>query len=288
MTPWTEKILGYALTIAAAVGLVVNFLALLFVPSWTQEANRTITSSLTTFDQTMTTTSQALDVLEGSLDDLGGTLAAVEMTGVGVATTLSDTVPLIDSIASVTGEELPAAIQSTQSSLVAAQVGANSIDSFLATLAFFGGNSYDPEVSLSASLGQMSANLDPLAASLVEIQGAVEVAGDNLQLVEGDVASLNESLSSLGENLEDAQLVNRRYQEVVTTQQGVVKNLLAKVPTWITWGGRTLAAVLLWLAIAQCGMLTQGIELVARSRRREIEYDLIDEITGKESATPSE
>lgn len=288
MTPWTERVLGYALIVASAVGLVANVVALLFVPSWTQEANRTITSSLSVFDQTMTTTVQALEVLEGSLDDLGATLGAVEETGAGVATSLSDTVPLIDSIAAVTGEELPAAIASTQQSLAAAQVGASSIDGFLATLAFFGGNSYDPEVTLAASLGQISTTLDPLAESLVEIQGAVQVAGDNLQLVEGDVESLNRSVSDLGQNLEDAQLVNEQYREVVTTQQSVVKELLAKVPTWITWGGRAFAAVLLWLAIAQCGMLTQGIELVARSRRRQIEYDVIDELTGTETASPTD
>lgn len=288
MNPWIERLLGYTLTIAAAVGLVANLAALLFVPKWAGDANRTLVSNLTLFDQTLTTTAQALDVVEGTLKDVDGTLEAVKETALQVSDSLSDTIPLVESVGAVTGQELPDAIDSTQKSLATAQVGASGIDSVLSTLSFLGGTRYNPEISLASSLGQISQDLEPLKESLQEIESNVKVAGENLVDVQQDIAKLNRTLSQFDDNLADARAVNLQYQEVVETQQAVVRDLLQTLPGWITWGGRAFAAVLLWLVVVQFGMLTQGLELIARGRRRELEYDLVDELTNTETAAPSD
>ena len=86
------------------------------------------------------------------------------------------------------------------------------------------------------------------------------------QELEGDFATMAESIAGLTTSLEKGQSVVVQYQDIVGDMQGLVVSVKQGLPQWLRWLRLGLSLVLLWLGIAQIGLLTQGWELIARSR----------------------
>jgi hypothetical protein len=68
-------------------------------------------------------------------------------------------------------------------------------------------------------------------------------------------------------SLRDAQGVVSRYQGVVASLQADMRTLRGELPSGlnlVAWG---IALILIWLGVAQVGLLSQGLEMLGRSRR---------------------
>lgn len=273
MSPLLERVIGLALILGAVAGLILNLAGLVFIPRVAQSVRQGTVETLTVLDGTLNTTAEGLAVVTTSLDNASLTMEAVSTTTRDVAQTVEDTAPLLDTFATLTGDELPRTIATTQLSLAAAQEGTQSIEVLLSTLnavPLLGLPLYNPPVPLYQSLASVSASLEPLAASFVEVEESLRVAGSNLEEVEVGITTLANNLDRIDRSIADAKSVTEQYQQVVEDQQAVVARLQANLEPAITWGSRAVAMLLVWLAIAQVGLLSQGIEMVSRSRRRSV------------------
>ncbi len=272
MSPFLQRLAGIMLVIASLIGLVVNIAALLFILPLEQQIVRGTEETLEILDHTLSTTSAGLTIVDISLDNAAVTMGSVETTTRSMGRTISDTIPLIDTVATLTGEELPASIKATQRSLDAAGVGAQAIDRVLMslnTLAFLqGGTAYSPPQPLHQSLANVSDSLDPLPSSFIEMQESLVLAGSNLTEVQGEVHTLANNLGQIDDTIRQAQLVNNDYRDVAKQLQGVIDNLRANVATWLRWVSIAIGVLLVWLIVAQIGLLSQGIEMIGRSRKQ--------------------
>ena len=76
-----------------------------------------------------------------------------------------------------------------------------------------------------------------------------------------------ESVSEISASLENARTVLVEYQAVVADLQSLVTRTRQGLPQWLWWLRIGLSLILAWLGLAQIGLLTQGLELIGRSRK---------------------
>jgi hypothetical protein len=73
-------------------------------------------------------------------------------------------------------------------------------------------------------------------------------------------------MDDIGASMADAESVLAKYQEIVGELRGEVAKVRRDLPGWLSALRLGISLVLLWLGIAQIGLLTQGWELIQRSR----------------------
>lgn len=271
MNPLAERIIGIALVIAAVLGLIFNIAGLVLVPRFERAVLQSTTNTLAIWEGTLETTDSGLVILDASLDNTIATMNSVEATTRGVARTVEDTSPLLETLATLTGEELPATVEQTQLSLAAAQDGIATLELLLFTLGeipLLNLPLYNPPVPLTESLAEVSGSLTPMVDSFQEIERSVTEAETNLGLVQEEIDTLANNLNQIDRTIVDAKGVVSQYKQVVSDQREVIGTLRQSALPGITWGSRILSMILLWLAIAQVGLLSQGLEMIGRSRKR--------------------
>jgi hypothetical protein len=167
------------------------------------------------------------------------------------------------------GEQLPATLRATQDTLASVAQSAKLIDDVLAVVTaipFLGLERYNPEVPFHQGLDDVATSLDDIPTSLVTAQEGLGIASGSLEELEGDFATMGESIAGLTTSLEKGESVVVQYQDIIDDMQGLVASVKQGLPQWLRWLRLGLSLVLVWLGIAQIGLLTQGWELVSRSR----------------------
>jgi hypothetical protein len=167
------------------------------------------------------------------------------------------------------GEQLPETLKATQDTLASVAQSAQLIDDVLAVVTaipFLGLQSYNPETPLHEGLGDVASSLDEIPTSLIAAQEGLDIASGSLEGLQGSFTAIAESIASLATSLGNAQSVVVQYQGVVDDLQELVVSVKQGLPQWLQWLQLGLSLVLVWLGIAQIGLLTQGWELIARSR----------------------
>ncbi|OGO35878.1 MAG: hypothetical protein A2W35_06470 [Chloroflexi bacterium RBG_16_57_11] len=284
-----RRIIGVLLILAAILGLVVSIGAMYLI--WS--AQSTITSNLQTtidlFSQTLETTSQGLVVtqsaLQSSVDLIGNLQSTVETT----AKAINSTNPLMDELSGLMKDSLPNTIRATQTSLETAQQSAATIDTVLRALSgipLIGPSiGYDPEVPLAEALGQVVQNLEDMPDAFIGMQENLQNTQDNLQIFESDLTVMAESVGQIQSSV-------AQYDKVIGGYQASLEQLIARLdgistnlPNLVRMFAIGLTAFMVWMAIAQLGLITQGWELITESRPRkeEKEVEVEMEIAAKEA-----
>lgn len=261
---------GLVLITAGASGLVFSLVALAFVARAQAGATTAILARIDLASQMLDATAEGLLVVSASLTKTQTTLDLLETTTEGVAKTLGENKPLIDRLATLAGEDLPASITATQRSLAGVEASAKVVDDTLAglnSLPFISTLVYAPQVPLHTSLAEVSASLGTLSASFQQMQANLNTTGANLERVKTDIEAVARNIGAMDASLRDAQGVVSRYQSVVASLQADMRTLRGELPDWlnrVAWG---IALILIWLGVAQIGLLSQGLEMLGRSRR---------------------
>lgn len=90
----------------------------------------------------------------------------------------------------------------------------------------------------------------------------ISSASENLSSAELEMLSVATNISAISTNLGDAQDVIDAYQDTVTTSQERLQSIQENGPKWITAMTVMLTLIFIWLAIAQVGLIVQGIEMM--------------------------
>ena len=283
-----RRIIGVLLILAAILGLVVSLGAMYVI--WNAQGNLT-TSLQNTIDllsQTLETTAQGLVVtqqsLQNSVDLIGNLQSTVETT----AKAINSTNPMVDEIGRLMREDLPETIQATQTSLLTAQQSAATIDTVLRAMSgipLIGPSiGYDPEVSLSDALGQVAQNLDDLPDAFFGIQENLQNTQDNLQTFEADLTVMAASVGQIQSSVAQYDQVIGGYQASLDQVIAQLDALSANLPNIVRMLSIGLTAFLVWMAIAQLGLITQGWELITENRPRKEEKEAEAEVEAKAEA----
>ncbi|MBX0326284.1 hypothetical protein K2Z83_01065 [Oscillochloris sp. ZM17-4] len=208
-------------------------------------------------------------VADGSLADARATLSSLAATIGGATQTITDTLPVLDDLGGLAGDELPQTLRSTQAALGSAQETARVVDSVLGAISGFGlisATTYNPKVPLSDSIGQVARSLDTLPTSLSEVSAGIRTARGNLGQLNKDLGAVATGVGGVRANLDEAAAVVRQYRGIVGDLQAQVAEIRAAAPGWIDLAGVGVGLLLIWLALAQLAIFAQGFEMLRRDR----------------------
>lgn len=257
--------LGILLVVASISGMAISIFGI--VGLWRIEANikTSVNETLALLDTALQTTSDGLAVASQSLDQADDSLAALVITIQAAGKSVEETLPLIDTLSSVTTRDLPQTISTSQQAIQSARVSANVIDSTMRTLAavpFLGVAGYNNTVPLSDSLADLSNSLDPISDSLTSMEESLSASRDNLSDIGASSAEVAKNIAAIRASLGQARQVITQYESVVTTLQQQAAAARKNAPANLDRVAWFITIVFLWLGLTQIGLLLQGLEML--------------------------
>ncbi len=260
-----NRLIGILLITAAAAGMIFSLIGLVEVWQYKPVVTKNVNDNLALLDQALKSTQDGLVIVDQVVQTTTGEIASLQTGTQALAKAIHDSSPMLDSLSSLAGKDLPAAVTATQTSLASAQGSALLIDNILGTLTsipFSPVAKYNPEVPLHTALAQVSTSLDALPISLATISTSISASKTNLDVVEQEVSKISETVKGISDNLSSAQTVIKQYQDVTTRLKERSTAAQKAAPGWITGAAWLLTFLLVWFMIAQLGLLEQGLELV--------------------------
>jgi len=264
-----RRLVGILLVIAAVVGIIISLVGLIELWHYRPVVTKIVINNLALIDQALGTTQDVLTMVGQVVQASTADVASVQATANAFALTIHDTDPMLDSLISLTNNDLPAAVSATQTSLESAQSSALFIDNALSALTsipFLPVAAYKPDVPLHTALAQVSTSLDTLKPSLTAINTSLTDGKTNLSDMEDELTKISDTTQGIISTLSNAQTVIDQYKAATTQLKANVETAQREAPTWIlvlTW---IMSFVLGWLMIVQLGLGLQGLDLV-RGRR---------------------
>ena len=270
MKPRFSRITGLALILAAFLGLLFSLAGLIFLGNISTRVTSSLTDSLDSLSQALTITQNGLDVADTALAEADTALISMNGTLDGVNQSLRGMKPTLDALRTLLGTELPDTIEATQDSLASAQTSAMNIDSVLTSLSripFLGSLVYNPEVPLNETLGGISDSLDPIPASLRSAKLGLDTAKTNLETMNTDLDEVAKSTDAISASTADAKRVIGEYKTLITGIQTRVDKIQTNLPGQLRLATLAVAVFFIWLALAQIGLYTQGMDILSRGRK---------------------
>ena len=256
---------GVALIVAGVLGLVLSIGGLFVLPRLERQAEAFATEQLEVLDQALAATLDGLLTAETSLTQAADAVDALEGIMVDVGSAINDTAPILDVAAELLGEQLPTTIQATQETLASVATSAQLVDDILGVISvipLLGTDRYNPDLPLHQGFRDVSDGLDGIPELLVTAGEGLGAGTETLQDVEEGFAAMGQGIRETMSSLESAQTVLQDYQTVVGDLNDTLSSVRESLPRWLRalrWG---FTAGLIWLGVAQIGLMTQGWELL--------------------------
>jgi uncharacterized phage infection (PIP) family protein YhgE len=260
-------VLGLVLSLAGLVGV---WMVQPTVAGVVDSTIVTLNNSITTSQQAMEITGQALGATVDSVDALS------EMLGT-TAQSVEDTKPTLEQIINIMGETLPSTLASTSQSLTTAGQAADVLDGAIRSLDTFRTvlsaaplvgafveaptESYNPERSLSESLGDVAGNLDGLPDTFIEMAADLDKADDNLASIQSNLVTMSNSVGLISGSLREYQTMIGQSQASMESLRSMLTSVQDNLSTILNGIAIVLSLFFLWLLAAQVVILSQGWEL---------------------------
>jgi len=260
-----RKVIGYIFIVAAILGLIFSLAGIALV--WVVKAPLTanLISTLDLIDTTLDATSSGLTVIDDTLTKTISDLSSIENTVQTAGKGIDDSVPLVESLSTLLSDNIPQAISATQTGLTTLQDAAGTFESTLqlvTSIPFLPIEGYDPDVSFSDALEDVSQSLDAIPQSLSEMEGTLSSTEGNLVMMGAQINIIARNISELKDSFYEIQLVFDQYQEVISEAQTKLESFRDSLQTGIIVTAWIFTIIFVWLGIAQLGLLTQGLERV--------------------------
>ena len=260
---------GVVLIVAGIAGLLFSIFGLVALARLEPRVEATLTEQLKQIDQALVATKDGLVTADTLLSTATGMAGSLQETTTYAGKTLQDGVFALELTSDLVGKQLPATIGSVQEALTSIATGAKLVDDILAVLTsvpLLGMDRYSPETPLSEGFTEVARSLDDMPGAMDKIDRELSNTQNRLQRVGENLTTTTDKIGQIATGLKDAQSVLAQYQEIVTNLQGLSSSTLQSLPGWLRalrWGA---SLVLIWFAVAQIALLTQGWELIGRSR----------------------
>jgi methyl-accepting chemotaxis protein len=261
----TRKIIGIAFIVAAIFGLIFSIAGIVLVWGVKAPLTESLLNSINLIDTTLEATSSGLMVVDETLTKTLTDLTALESTIQTAGKGVDDSVPMVESISGLLSGSIPQAIEATQTALATLQNAAATLESTLqliTSIPFLPIENYEPDVSFTTAMEDVSQSLDAIPESLGVMEDTLNTTQGNLTILAAQARIISRNISDLKTSVYDIQLVLGRYQKVISTLQEKLTSFRANLSTIITVTAWVFTIIFIWLGIAQLGLLTQGLERV--------------------------
>jgi uncharacterized phage infection (PIP) family protein YhgE len=118
--------------------------------------------------------------------------------------------------------------------------------------------------TLAQTLGEISTLANGIMGLVNFVGGGSETPESQSGDLAVEVQRMTNNLTDVTNNLGQAQSVVDDYQLTIDNAQAQLDNIQQGGPTWITAIAVVMTIILVWLAIAQIGLLLQGAELIRK------------------------
>jgi methyl-accepting chemotaxis protein len=275
MSSFIKTLVGVLLIVASILGLIFSAVGLVGIWQVQPKINDGLSQTLSLLSDSLGATYQGLVVTQASMEQSITSVNTLAQTVSAIGVTINTTSPLLDSVATLVGEELPATVETTRQSLLSAQQGAAVMDGVLSVITaipLISSQRYNPEKSLATSLGEVATNIEGLPAKFQEMAANLSTTSSSLVDVEAGMTTMATDIQAIGKSLEGYNAVMEQYKTTVDTVKKQIDQINAgseQIVSVLVWA---VTIFLVWMAIAQIGLLTQGIEWVMRGRKKPNEY----------------
>jgi hypothetical protein len=260
-----RKVIGYTFIVAAILGLIFSLAGIVLVWVVKTPLTSNLVSTLDLIDNTLEATSEGLTIVDDTLTRTISDLNSIENTVQTAGKGIDESVPMVESLSIMMSDNIPQAISATQNGLSSLQDAAGTVEStlqLLTSIPFLPIDGYDPDVSFSAALEDVSQSLDAIPETLSEMETTMNTTEGNLIMLGAQVNIIARNISELQDSFYEIQLVLDQYQNVITKVQEKLDVFQDNLQMGITVTAWIFTIIFVWLGIAQVGLLTQGLERV--------------------------
>ena len=260
-----RKVIGYTFIVAAILGLIFSLAGIVLVWVVRTPLTTNLISTLDLVDNTLEATSSGLTIVDDTLTSTISDLSSIENTVQTAGKGIDDSVPMVDALSTLLAENIPQSISATQTALTSLQEAAGTVESTLrlvTSIPFLPIESYDPEVSFSDALDDVSQSLDAIPQSLSEMESTMNTTQGNLVMMGAQINIIARNIAELRDSFYEIQLVFDQYQDVISTAQDKLDTFRGNLQVGITITAWIFTIIFIWLGIAQLGLLTQGLERI--------------------------
>jgi len=262
MTKIFRKIFGLLLILAAIMGFLLSIIGMISINHYKPLFTANLINNLETINSSLETTAQGLIETQNSLNTSLVAVISLQNTINTTANTINASEPMLDTLIIMMDEELPDTIQATQTSFETAQASAKVIDSVLRALSFLPGISYNPKTPLHEALADVSMSLDGIPESLTGMTDSIEDTRHNLQIIQVDLILMKDTIRQIENSLSSYEEILEQYQTSLSSFKKQISDLQKKIPDILNTASWISYSFLIWMAIAQIGLMTQGWELL--------------------------
>jgi len=263
LPPVISRLIAGLLILAAISGMALSVAGLIGVQRARPRLQAWGTRQIAQADTALQSLDEALSLAENALATASASITEVNRALAASADTLKDAQPTLDEFKTLLDKSIPETVQDTQTALYAAQSDALLIESTLQALTaipFVPGEPYQPEQSLSESLGQIAYTLGNIPDSTARISSDLDVTKSNLALMQVSLISLSLQLDDIQSSLADVRQAVPRYRALLSQMQERVQHLAENLDHWLRLAAATLNALFVWLFLTQGGLLLQGLD----------------------------
>ena len=261
------QLLGLIIIVTAGLGMVLSIVGLIVTLILGARVEVALMRELERLDLALTTSSEGLRLAGRALGDTQQTISSLSETFISVAGTISETQPIISTVAELTRQDLPATIVATREALSSAQQTALAIDRLLGALNLFG-LSYNPALPLNETIANVSTSLEEVPGSPEQVAQGLSQSNRNLATVVDDLDAVTTGLEAIAARVGELQSVVDRYGTLVSSLQSEVAALRTTLPGWFLLVRLGVSLLLLWFSLAQFALFVYGWELLGRRRQR--------------------
>ena len=273
-----RSFLGVFLLVAGLVGLILSLVGLVSVWVVKPVAADSLQSILVTLLDSINTSQ---DVIGITAEALGATVNSVDALSemlMTTATTIEDTEPVVAEFNSIMGTTLPATIKTTTDSLQTAQEAARVLESTIQSLDAFRfllsgapligdlvgdpGASYDPDVTLAETLGELADNLEGLPGTFTLMAEELSETDENLDNVRINLVTMSTSVEVISSSLSEYELMVIQSQTSMEDVKTILNTIEENLVSILNWTAVVISLFFGWLLASQVVILSKGWEMM--------------------------
>lgn len=264
-------LVGAILVLTALAGAAAAVAGLTSLERATASAQAGMLDGATQFQRTLTATVSGLATVDSALQAGREAITTLDATLIATTNTLSDTAPTMNRVGQIIGRDVVQVVATVETSLASTRASAAGVDSVmdaLASIPLLNLGSLKPDPPLASSINDVVVALAPLPGELINVQKDLQAAQVNMADVERGLRSMSAAVRRIDGTLVTARGVVRQYAGIVSDAQRQAAGLAESLPAWLNGVKTALTIGLAWFGIAQLGLFTHGLDLMARARRK--------------------
>ena len=104
---------------------------------------------------------------------------------------------------------------------------------------------------------------------MIEMESSLSESKESLDIIMEDLSIMADNIGEIESSVTDFSSVIDQYLDLIDALVLQLDNLETNFPTYWNFLATGITIFLVWMAIAQLGLLTQGLELVRRKEETE-------------------